>query len=224
MKKSFDLTTSEWILWSVSAAVIVLSFGLSGVGGVINVIASLVGVTALLFVAKGRVIGQVLVVVFALLYGFISLFCRYYGEAITHLGMSTPAAIVSAISWWKHPYQDTREVTVGHLSTRKWIGLMLTTAAATTVFYVVLEWLDTANLFLSTLSVATSFAASYLTFFRSPYYAIGYALNDVVLIALWVLMSMEDVSYIPMIACFVMFLVNDLYGFYRWRKRQKNQC
>ena len=83
--------------------------------------------------------------------------------------------------------------------------------------------LNTANLIFSTISITTSFVASYLTFLRSPYYAIGYSANDVVLIILWILASVEDISYLPMVACFIMFLFNDLYGFYNWRRMQKRQ-
>ena len=42
---------------------------------------------------------------------------------------------------------------------------------------------------------------NYLTFRRDPYFAVAYATNDIVLIVLWVLASVEDVQYIH-IACF----------------------
>lgn len=76
----------------------------------------------------------------------------------------------------------------------------------------------------STISVATSFAASALVFYRSPYYGLAYAANDLVLIVLWILAAMDDPVYVPMVLCFAMFMVNDLYGFINWmqmRKRQK---
>ena len=80
-----------------------------------------------------------------------------------------------------------------------------------------------ANLLFSTISITTSFVASYLTFLRSPYYAIAYSANDVVLIVLWIMASMENISYLPMVFCFIMFLANDLYGFYNWRRMRKRQ-
>ena len=70
---------------------------------------------------------------------------------------------------------------------------------------------------------ATSFSASYLTYLRSPYYGIGYGANDVVLIVLWAIASAEDLAYLPMMACFVMFLVNDIYGFINWRRMRRRQ-
>ena len=75
----------------------------SGEGAVLSAIASLIGVTALIFVAKGYVFGQIMTVAFAVLYGIISYFLAYYGEMITYLLMTSPIAIMSVISWIRHP-------------------------------------------------------------------------------------------------------------------------
>lgn len=221
------LTKFEKGLWLTSLAVTILSYLLSylfsGSGDLLNLIASLIGVTALIFVAKGLVLGQLLTVVFSVFYGIISMLFSYYGEMITYLFMTTPMAIVAAIEWIKNPYKDTQEVKV-HKVTKKQLAIMWLLAILVTVlFYFILKALNTANLFFSTLSITTSFVASYLTFLRSPYYALGYSANDVVLIILWILASVEDISYLPMVACFIMFLFNDLYGFYNWGRMQKRQ-
>ncbi len=221
------LTKFEKGLWLTSLAVTLLSYLLSylfsGSGDLLNLIASLIGVTALIFVAKGLVLGQLLTVVFSVFYGIISVLFSYYGEMITYLFMTTPMAIVAAVEWIKNPYKDTQEVKV-HKVTKKQLAVMWLLALLVTVlFYFILKALNTANLFFSTVSITTSFVASYLTFLRSPYYAIGYSANDMVLIILWILASVEDISYLPMVACFIMFLFNDLYGFYNWRRMQKRQ-
>lgn len=225
IKKYFlALTRFELCLWITSVTVTVVSFLLSGGGDILTMIASLIGVTALIFVAKGYVVGQVLTVVFAVFYGVVSFYFRYYGEMITYLGMSAPSAVAAVISWLKHPYEDTKEVQVNKLSGRLWVLLVFLTAAVSVAFYYILSAIGNVNIFFSTVSVATSFIASYLTFFRSPYYALAYAANDVVLIVLWTLATIENISYLPMIACFVMFLINDLYGFYNWQKMEKQQA
>jgi nicotinamide riboside transporter PnuC len=102
---------------------------------------------------------------------------------------------------------------------------MLCVAAGfvTFAFYHILGALGTANVMVSTISVSTSFFASMLLIFRNPMYALAYALNDIVLITLWIMAAFEDPSSAPMIACFVMFFVNDMYGFIQWSKRQKRQ-
>ena len=93
----------------------------------------------------------------------------------------------------------------------------------TIAFYFILKFLGTANLLFSTLSVTTSFTAAYLTMMRNPYYAVAYGANDIVLIVLWILATIENPIYFPMIFCFVMFLVNDVYGFINWQRMKKRQ-
>ncbi len=218
-----DLSRFELCLWVTSVAVTVLSFVLSGGGDYLTMTASLIGVTALIFVAKGYVLGQVLTVVFSVFYGIVSFYFHYYGEMITYLGMTTPSALAAVISWLRHPYKGTKEVKVNRLNAGLWALLVLLTAGITVTFYFILSALGNANLFFSTVSVTTSFIASYLTFFRSQYYALAYAANDVVLIVLWTLAAIESVSYLPMVACFIMFLFNDLYGFYNWQRMKNKQ-
>ena len=218
-----DLTKFERILWITSVVSTVLSFVLSGGRDYLTLAASLIGVTALIFVAKGYVIGQILTVVFALFYGFISFFLSYYGEMITYLGMSAPMALAAAIEWIRNPYKDTKEVKVRRM-TRKIVLLLFASAiAVTALFYFILRTLGNASLAVSTLSVTTSYLASALVFLRSPYYALAYAANDLVLIVLWIVASVKDLSYIPMVACFVMFFANDMYGFFNWRRMQREQ-
>ena len=221
------LTKFEKGLWLISLAVTLLSYVLSylfsGGGDLLNLIASLIGVTALIFVAKGLVLGQLLTVVFSVFYGIISVLFAYYGEMITYLFMTTPMAIVAAVEWIKNPYKDTLEVKIHKVTKKQLVVMWLLALLVTVLFYFILKALNTTNLVFSTISITTSFIASYLTFLRSPYYAIGYSANDVVLIILWILASVENISYLPMVACFIMFLFNDLYGFYNWRRMQKRQ-
>lgn len=218
-----DLTVFERVLWLVSAAVIIISFAVSGGGDILTLIASLIGVTALIFVAKGYVLGQILTVVFAVFYGIISFFFTYYGEMMTYLCMTAPIAVMSTVSWIKNPYKGTKEVAVARITAKQIAVMSIAAAAATATLGYVLYLLGNANLVFSILSITTSFVASWLTLLRSPYYAIAYSLNDIVLIVLWVLATMEDLSYLPMVLCFVMFFLNDMYGFFNWRRMAKKQ-
>ncbi|MBQ9934845.1 MAG: nicotinamide mononucleotide transporter [Lachnospiraceae bacterium] len=218
-----DLTKFELGLWLISVTVIIVSFAISGGGDILTIIASLIGVTALIFVAKGYVIGQILTVVFAVFYGIISYYFRYYGEMITYLCMTAPIAVMAVVSWLRNPYEGTKEVKISHVTKNQVIVMSILTVLVTLAFYFILKAMGTANLLFSTISITTSFVASYLTFLRSPYYAVAYSANDIILIVLWTMATLEDVSYLPMICCFVMFLINDMYGFFNWRRMRKCQ-
>jgi nicotinamide mononucleotide transporter PnuC len=217
------LNTLELCLWIFSLVLVILSFVLSPLKDYLTLVASLIGVTALIFVAKGMVIGQILTVVFSVFYGIISFFFAYYCEMITYLLMTAPIAILATVEWIKNPYKKTETVAIKKLTAKDIIIMVALCIIVTVAFYFILKAFNTANLVFSTISVTTSFFACYLTYLRSPYYALAYACNDIILIVLWVLATIENVAYIPMIVCFSTFLLNDLYGFFNWSKMQKKQ-
>lgn len=215
---------TELILWICSVGVIILSFGVFDRENFLTLAASLIGVTSLIFNAKGNPFGQLLMIIFSLLYGIISYSFAYYGEMITYLGMTMPMALFSLIAWLKNPYNGNRaEVEVNRISKRENIFMWVLAIAVTAVFYFILEFFDTANIVPSTISVTTSFLAVYLTFRRNPYYALGYAANDIVLIILWSMASFSDISYLSVTVCFAAFFVNDIYGYINWKKMEKKQ-
>ena len=217
-------TKTEKLLWLSSCLIIIVSFLIFDRESYITLSASLLGVTSLIYNAKGIPFGQLLMVIFSLIYGYISYSFSYFGEMITYMGMTGPMALFALISWLKNPYEGNRsEVRINTISKKEAVCMLVASAFVTGMFYFILEYFDTANILFSTLSVTTSFIAVYLTFRRSPYFALVYALNDIVLIILWVLATKEKVSYMSVVICFVIFLANDIYGFVSWKRRKTEQ-
>ncbi len=211
-------------LWLSSILIIVGTFVIFEEKDYLSLIASLIGATFLILNAKGNPLGQFLTIVFSFIYGVISYRFAYYGEMITYLCMSMPIAFIALISWIKNPYKGKKsEVKVNRISKKEIVLMWCITIAVTIVFYFILKHLNTSNLIPSTLSVTTSFLASYLTFRRSPYFALAYAMNDIVLIVLWVLASITDIAYLSVVICFIVFFVNDMYGFVNWKRMEKKQ-
>lgn len=215
----------ELILWALSVLFILTSFFLFDGENHLTLLASLIGVTSLIFNAKGNPFGQFLMVIFSLIYGIISYTFAYFGEMITYLGMTLPMSVFAFIAWMKNPYNGNKsEVKVNSINKKEYIFMWISTAIVTFFFYFILSALHTANIVPSTVSVSTSFLAVYLSFRRSPYFALAYAANDIVLIVLWVLASIEDVRYISVVVCFIAFFINDIYGFLNWKKLEKRQA
>ncbi len=223
MKKHY-FTRGELALWLGSLALIIAAFCIWDRTNFLTLAASLVGVTSLIFCAKGNPLGQVLILLFSALYGVISWYAAYYGEMITYLGMTAPMAVYALIVWLKHPYKGNRaQVSVNRLRAREYLFMAAFTAAVTAAFYFILRALNTANLIPSTVSVTTSFVAVYLTARRSPFYALGYAANDIVLIVLWSMAAAQDISCLSVVICFAVFFINDMYGFINWMRMQRRQ-
>ncbi len=217
-------TKSEICLWSVSVLMVLTAFLLFDRVNYLSLAASLLGVTSLIFAAKGNPFAQILMIIFSLLYGFISYQFAYYGEMITYLGMTMPMAVFTLISWLKHPFAGNKsEVQIHHVKKSELLLIFISTLLVTILFYFILKHFHTANLLPSTISVTTSFLAVSLTFFRSPYYAAAYAANDMILLLLWGLAAAENISYLSVLACFLAFLINDIYAFINWKRIEKRQ-
>ena len=215
---------AEKLIWLFSVSLISVSFFVLDGTGYFSYLASLVGVTALILCAKGNPLGQVLCIVFGLMYAVISFGFSYYGEVITYMCMSVPMAVLSLVSWLKNPFEGNKsEVAVNTISKKEAPLIFILAVAVTFVMYFALKYFGTANLIPSTFSVFTSFIAVYLTMRRSPYFALAYAVNDVVLVVLWILACFVDIGYLSVVMCFGVFLINDLYGFVNWQKMQKKQ-
>ena len=225
MKKLINyFTKTELALWLGSVLMIIISFVIFDRENYLNFAASLIGVTSLIFNAKGNPFGQLLMVIFSILYGIISFSFAYYGEMITYVGMTGPMAAFSLISWLRNPYKGRKsEVEVNHISKKETVFMLILAAVVTVVFFYILRYFNTANLLFSTLSVTTSFIAVYLTFRRSAYFAIAYAANDIILIILWIMATVTDISYLSVIICFAVFLINDIYGFINWKRMSERQ-
>lgn len=215
-----SLTKKEWILWMGSLAIVILSNLLSTDIDVLTLVSACVGITSLIFAAKGNVWAQILMVVFSILYGLISWQFRYWGEMITYIGMTMPMAVWSTITWIKNPSESGQEVAIQKLTRKHVAGIAAAGVLVTAVFYMILKALDTPNILFSTISITTSFLAASLTMLRSSYYALGYASNDIILIVMWVLASIENPAYIPVVVNFIIFFFNDMYGFVSWKRRE----
>ena len=217
-------TWFERILWLCSVTLITVASCFSNDFDPLALITSLLGVSSLIFIAKGNFVGQIMIIIFSILYGIISIRAKYYGEMITYLFMSLPAAVVACISWLKNPSKKGKhEVQISALTLKKWLICGVLSAVVTFGLFFVLRYFNTNNLVVSTISVTTSMVAATLLFFRSPYYALAYVANDIVLIVLWITASVSDLSYLPTVVCFSTFLFNDTYSFINWKRMQKRQ-
>lgn len=110
---------AEILLWCASMLLIFSAFLLFDRENYLILAASVLGVTSLIFNAKGNPLGQLLMILFSLIYGAVSFAFAYYGEMITYLGMTAPMALFSLISWLRHPYRGKKGRGAGQPTAKK---------------------------------------------------------------------------------------------------------
>ena len=79
-----DLTKKEWFLWLGSLLIVILSNLVSGSVDVLTLVAVCVGITSLIFAAKGNVWAQILMIVFLI--------------GVLAVGLSTANALLMVMS------------------------------------------------------------------------------------------------------------------------------
>ena len=167
------LTKREWSIWLGSIIIVLISNLATKDFDLLTLVAALTGVTSLIFAAKGNVWGQVLMILFSILYGIISFRFRYWGEMMTYLGMTLPMAVWSTITWIENPSENNGNgVQIQSLSKKHIVALCISGIIVTAVFYYILKSFNTPNIIFSTISIITSFIAASLTMLRSSYYAV----------------------------------------------------
>lgn len=226
MKKLFkDWTLFEILFLFISLITITICFFLGENKNIFSLIASLIGVITVLCGAKGLVIAPMINIAYNIIYILLSYSQKYYGEVIIYLFLMMPINIMTIISWLKNKSKENENiVTVNKLSKKEYIYLSIITIISTIGFYFLLKILNTNELIISTISLITSIIASYLMFRRCSNYAIAYIINDIILITLWTLtIKNNGFTYLPMIITFIVFFINDIYGFINWKTREKKQ-
>ncbi|MBE5737494.1 MAG: nicotinamide mononucleotide transporter [Clostridiales bacterium] len=215
---------SEIILWCISIAFIIVPYLVFDSQNFGIMLVSLLGVTAIVFIAKGNPFGQLMMMVFGIVYAILSYEMKYYGEMITYAGMTVPMALSSLISWLKNPFEkDKLEVEIATLTKKDYILTLVFAVIVTVIFHFVLKFFGTANIVVSTISITTSFIAVFLTYKRSEFFALGYLLNDIVLIVLWVMACYTDIKYVSVVSSFVAFMFMDSYTFINWSRIKRKQ-
>ena len=221
--KSWNLFEKLFLL--ISLIIIIVCYFLGADRNILSLITSILGVITVIFGAKGLVWAPIINLMYNIVYIILSYTQGFYGEVIIYIFFMTPINIAMIISWLKNKSkQDENIVEVNKVSKKEYIILFIVTLFVTVGFYYLLKALNTSALLISTISLIDSFIATYLLYRRCSNYALSYIVNDIILIGLWSFSLKNNGSaYLPMILSFVVFLVNDIYGFISWKKREKEQ-
>ncbi len=192
----------------------------------LSLTSSLLGIFAVILVAKGIVWAPIVNLVYGIFYIIISITQGYYGEAIIYGFMMTPLYIFSIITWLKNRNKENSQVVeVNSIQGKEYIYLAIGTVIFSVAFYFILRALNTSQLLISTFSLTTSAIATYLMLRRSSYYAIGFMIDDIVSVVLWSMSIVTfGIEYLPSVLCFCVFLINDIYGFVHWKREEKKQA
>ena len=223
MKILKDWTNFEKLLLFGSIIIVTIT-GLCFKSDLLTITCSIVGIITVLLLAKGKNLGQVFGLLITILYSIVSFKNKYYGEVLIYALLMFPMFVIGIFSWIKHKNEKTNSVEINSIKKKEWIIISFAFAGIFVGIYYLLKSFNTSELFVSTISVLASLFAVYLQIRRSKYSFSFYILNDIILIFLWGIPVVRG-SYMlfPMLLNPTINLINDIYGFYNWKKTEKIQ-
>lgn len=215
----------EILLLTVSLTATMVVFCLGKEKNPFSLCSSLFGIVCVIFTAKGNPVAQYLSILFAIFYSVVAYQSRYYGEMLIYLFLMIPIHLACIVSWVRGRLDpDSAEVRINALCAKEYLLLAVGDVLVTFAFYFLLRALHTEELVVSTVSLVSSVSAAYLMLRRSEYYAVCFIVNDLILLVLWGLQIFRNgTAALPTFLTFVVFLINDAYGFIAWRKRKREQ-
>lgn len=192
-------------------------------GQIVDLIYTLLYFWTALLLAKGKYACYIIGIISTFFYAYISYNNHYYGEIIIAMCLTLPLMVVGLINWLKH--QDKKKIVViKEVSKKEVVILTASQILMSFGYYFLLKIFNTDNLIISTISIAVSLIATYLTARRSEYGFIGFIINDIILIVLWSIPFIGgNINVITILLCPVLLLVNDIYGVYNWKKIRQRQ-
>lgn len=138
--------------------------------------------------------------------------------------MMFPMYIIGIVSWFRHKNKETDSVEVNKISKKEWIIVAIVFVGIFVGIYFLLKAFNTNELVVSTISVLASLFAIYLQIRRSRFSFSFYMINDIILMVLWGIPVISgNLLLLPMVLNPIINFINDSYGFYNWKKLEKEQ-
>ena len=191
---------------------------------ILTIACSIVGIIAILLIAKGKNSGQIWGILYTILYSIVSFRSKYYGEVFIYILFMLPMFIAGIIAWIKHKNTETDSVEINGITKKEWFYIFLTVPIIFVGIYFLLKLFHTEELILSAVSAISSLLGIYLQIRRARSSFVFYMLNDILLILLWGLPVLRG-NYIllPMFLNVFFLFIDDIYGLYNWNKLMQLQ-
>ena len=212
----------------VLAFIAPITLGIIFQSSLLQISASSVTMIASLLFAKARIEGYVVSLIGMVLFGIVAFNNRLFGEVGVLIFFGLPAQIAGFISWTKAltKSEDNKpaKIQIRRTSLKEISILALICGVLGIGLYFLLAAIDTNLLLLSTISVVFTVFGTILMIRRSHFGTLGFALNDISNILLWLMIVLlGDMTAVVMIVQPIMLLVNNTYGIFEWRKLLKIQ-
>lgn len=218
----YGWSKTEYLWLLICSTAIALTSVLMG-GGVIEFISSVTGIIGAILVAKGKLSSYYWGFVATVLYAYISYTYQLYGETIMYTLLFTPMQVIGGIIWARKlkvsSDGERADVIKKYLTNKQRWLLALSTTGAIICYALLIKELKGAAPGLDSATAILSVLATYLMMTRYAEQWYVWILVNIVAVVLWVQTALHhETQGWAVLAMWVAFLLNSIFGAYQWRK------
>lgn len=207
--------------------IVPITLGIIFESSALEVFSTSISLTSALLIAKGKIDGYFVGLAGIVAFSIVCFQTKIYGEVIVQLAIYLPVTVFGIYSWAKNKHNDKDKgsvVKVGYLGIKEILLVIVSQLIMAVGYYFMLKYFGTEYLLVSTFSVTIQVAATYMLARRSQFGSGPYVLGDIAQIVLWsMVVAGGNTNAIAVLVMPCMYLINDVYGFFEWRRLRKNQ-
>lgn len=230
IKKIYNSLNLYDKLFLLISLTIIITLSIVFKSDALSIIYSTVAIISVFTLSKGYIFAPILLIIAYVIYATQSFLQNLYGEFFLNLAILIPLQIttfVKSIIARKKGKNETGMMKVEKISWKEWICITFAMAAIWAGAFFVLRALNTNYLIASTFSFMFAVVANYLTMRGSKYQFIFYMAISFACVAMWLSPLIEGSinggDFIPIVATFVIMIVNNIYGIIHWVKLSRVQ-
>lgn len=213
-------------LWLFACSLSIAWVSIATGGNLVEFVSSVTGIVGAILVAKGKLSSYYWGFIATVLYAYVSFTYKLYGETIMYTVLFTPMQVIGGIIWARKlnvsADGERADVIKRYLTPKQRWLVGLATAAAIVCYALFIKELkgslpgpDAATAILSVL-------ATWMMVVRLSEQWYVWIIVNIVAVGMWVNLTLHhEGAGAANLAMWVTFLLNSVYGAYKWRKTEK---
>jgi len=190
----------------------------------IGLIASLTGMLCVVLTAKARISSFYWGLINILTYSYVAYKSAYYGDVMLNMLYFLPMTFIGIYFWKRNLKKNNKgEVAVKSLNWKNrfiWFGSAIIILI---IYGLILKIIKGTLPFIDSATTVFSIIATIMLNKRLTEQWFFWIMVDVLSIIMWAYIFIKSQGDVSMLVMWSAFLVNALYGYYNWRKMEKNQ-
>jgi len=191
---------------------------------IVGLLASLTGMFCVILTAKGKISNYYFGIINVLLYAYIALQNKYYGEVILNVAYFFPMSIIGIYYWIKHKdKKNPGTVCVKKITRNEFLLWILISIVGTLDYGLFLKSIGGTLPFLDASSTILSITGMILVVRRATAQWPLWIIEDILEVGMWIYIFITTRENISMVIMWSAYLTNAIYGYYNWKKLEKIQ-